>query len=238
MYVIPAVDVLAGKVVRLIEGDFERVTVYSDDPVAQVAVWADRGADWVHVVDLEGARSGRPSISLHARLGRQGVPVQLGGGIRDTATALGAIAGGVGRVVVGTVAVSEPALLREMVEAVGPQHVVVAVDVREGRSVGSGWHDEGRLWQDVVSDVGEAGAVRVLVTGISRDGTMKGPDLDLAAAVSRFAPGLAVIASGGVGEAAHITAAAAAGVEAIIVGKALYDGRLTFADAARAARSG
>ncbi len=236
MDVIPAVDVLDGKVVRLVRGDFDQVTVYSHDPPGRAASWADRGASWVHVVDLEGARSGRPAPGLWEAMGALGIDFQIGGGIRDADLARAAVASGAGRVVVGTLAVSNPALLAEVVDAVGPQAVVVAIDVKDGRSVGSGWYDEGRAWQAVVGDVAAAGAIRVLVTGVSRDGTLAGPDLGLAAAVREAAPDLAVIASGGVGDLADVAATAAAGFDGVIVGRALYDGRLTLEHALAAAR--
>ncbi len=235
MEVIPAVDVLDGRVVRLVEGDFARVTDYGEDPVIRARAWIDEGAARVHVVDLSGAKQGRSSPGLAAALAEHGVIFQVGGGFRDAESVLAAVTAGAGRVVVGTAAVERPDVLEEMVDAVGAERIVVAIDVREGRSRGSGWLDEGRAWQDVVSDVVRAGAVRALVTGIDRDGTFSGPDLQLAASVAELAPELAVIASGGVGSIEHVTAAARASVEALVVGKALYDGRVSLADALRAA---
>ncbi len=231
MDVIPAVDVLNGKIVRLLRGDFDQVTVYSNDPTGGVASWAALGAPWVHVVDLEGARSGNPNRQLWESIGSLDIRFQIGGGIRDAELARAAVTSGAGRVVVGTMAVSNPALLAEVVDAVGPEAVVVAIDVKGNRSVGSGWCDEGRPWQAVVEDVATAGATRILVTEVSRDGTLTGLGLGLVTAVSRLVPELAVIASGGVRELADVAAAASADVEGVIVGRALYDGTISLEDA-------
>ena len=147
MEVIPAVDVLDGKVVRLVEGDFSRVTRYADDPAAQARRWIDGGAQRVHLVDLSGARSGVVSAGLIERVAATGVDFQVGGGIRSVAAAVEALDAGAGRVVVGTVAVEDAGLLAGMIEAVGARRVVVALDVRAGRSVGSGWAGSGREWR-------------------------------------------------------------------------------------------
>lgn len=229
--VIPAVDVLEGRVVRLNRGDYAQVTVYAEDPAAQAAEWMRRGARRVHVVDLAGARDGSHSESLWRTLAAAGVEFQVGGGIRTVDTANAAVAAGAGRVVVGTAAVWEPATLAAIVAAVEARRVVVAVDVRDGKATGAGWRDEGRDLATVLDQIQQAGVGRVLVTGISRDGTMAGPDLDLLAETMAAAPELAVIASGGVGTLDHIAQAAALGAEGAIVGRALYEGVFTLEEA-------
>jgi phosphoribosylformimino-5-aminoimidazole carboxamide ribotide isomerase len=236
MQVIPAVDVLAGRVVRLLRGNYDDVTEYGDDPVGTVQRWVTAGADLVHVVDLSGARSGTPDEGLWRSLGSAGVPFQIGGGIRSVAAGVAAIEAGAERVVVGSAAVSDEAVVTQLVAAVGGAAVVAAIDVRDGRARGSGWRDEGRSMAAVVAAVAGAGAARALVTGIDRDGSGEGPDLDLLDLVRRFAPGLALIASGGVGSLEDIARAATSEAEAVIVGRALYDGVFTLEEAIAAGR--
>jgi phosphoribosylformimino-5-aminoimidazole carboxamide ribotide isomerase len=236
MDVIPAVDVLDGRVVRLRRGSYDDVTVYGDDPVAQAASWLAAGAAMVHLVDLAGARDGTHDVGLWRALGAAGLTFQVGGGIRTAGTARNAVVAGAARVVVGTAAVWEPAVLGEICAAVGAGKVVAAVDVRAGRATGAGWRDEGRSLADVLADVAAAGVVRALVTGIDRDGTMEGPDVALLAEAARLAPGMALIASGGVGALGHLEALAATPVEAVIVGRALYEGAFTIGEALAAGR--
>lgn len=235
---IPAVDVLGGRVVRLVEGDYDRVTVYADDPVTQARTWLAVGASLVHVVDLDGARSGTHDAELWRRLAAAGVPFQVGGGIRHRAAAMAALAAGATRVALGTTAVWNPDLLGDIVSAVGAAQVVVALDVRGGRATGAGWRDGGRDLSAVVAGVVAAGAARVLVTGIGRDGTMRGPDLAVIRKVQETAPDLAVLGSGGVGSLEDVRALAATGVEGAIIGRALYEGRFAMADAVRVAADG
>ncbi|MDJ0925171.1 MAG: 1-(5-phosphoribosyl)-5-[(5-phosphoribosylamino)methylideneamino] imidazole-4-carboxamide isomerase [Acidimicrobiia bacterium] len=235
MKVIPAVDVLDGKVVRLRQGRYDDVTVYAEDPAAMVASWVEQGADIVHVVDLAGARDGSGDRDLWANLGRTGQPFQLGGGIRTPEDADGLIAAGATRVVLGTAAVWEQGVVAAVVAALGTDAVVAAVDVRDGRATGAGWQDGGRDLRVVLVDLVEAGVSRVLATGIAGDGMLTGPDTALLDDVRTVAPELALIASGGVGTLDDIARVADMGVEAVIVGRALYDGRFTFAEAARVA---
>ncbi len=235
MQIIPAVDVLGGRVVRLLRGDYDAVTDYAADPVAAVRRWAAEGAGLVHVVDLDGARSGEGDPGLWEALGEAGVPFQAGGGLRTAAAVAQAVAAGAQRAVVGTAAVWDPELLEEMVAVVGAGRLVAAIDVRDGRAQGAGWRDDGRPLAEVLAGVGAAGVRRMLVTAISRDGTMAGPDLDVLDEVAAAAPDTAIIASGGVGTLEHVRALAGAGVEAAIVGRALYEGAFTLAEAVAAA---
>lgn len=238
MYVIPAVDMLDGKVVRLHQGRYDEVTVYADNPAKQLEAWAEQGAPIVHVVDLAGARDGSGDRGAWRTLGETGVPFQIGGGIRSREAAEAVIDAGATRVVMGTAVVWDPQLTAEIVDALGADHVVAAIDVRAGKATGAGWLDEGRDLEEVLADLTEAGVVRALATGISTDGTMAGPDLGLLDEVLTHAPGLAVIASGGVGTLADIGAIAEHPVEAAIVGRALYDKRFTYAEATAACRVG
>lgn len=237
MYVIPAVDVLDGRVVRLRQGRYDDVTIYADDPAEMVTSWADQGAPIVHVVDLAGARDGTGDQEMWAALGATGVPFQIGGGIRSLQTAETAIAAGAARVVLGTAAVWDPDLVGQIVSSVGSGQVVAAIDVRAGKATGAGWLDEGRDLSEVLSDLEAAGVSRALATGIATDGTLAGPDTGLLAEVTRRAPRLALIASGGVGALNDIAALAKLNVEAVIVGRALYDRKFSFAEAQRAAQA-
>lgn len=232
--IIPAVDVLEGRVVRLMHGDYDRVTVYADDPVARAGAWVADGAPLVHVVDLAGARSGEPDAALWRSLAAAGVPFQVGGGIRTAEVARTALEAGAQRVVMGTAAVWDPAILADVGDA---DRVVAAVDVKGGRATGAGWLDEGRPIDRVLAGLAGVGVRRMLVTGISRDGTMEGPETELLGSVvadGRFA----VIASGGVGSLDDIGAVARLGCEGVIVGRALYESRFSLPDAIRAGREG
>lgn len=224
--VIPAVDVLDGKVVRLLRGDYSRVTEYGSDPVETALTWLAEGATRVHVVDLDGARTGEVDLDLWNRLSASGVTFQAGGGIRTADDARRVLEKGAERVVMGTAAVWDP----ESLSGLG-EKVVAAVDVKGGRATGGGWLDDGVELSAVLDGLAAADVRRVLVTGIGRDGTLEGADLELTRSVvddGRFA----VIASGGVGTLADLDPLAELGCEAVVVGKALYDRRFTLADAA------
>lgn len=227
LQIIPAVDVLEGRVVRLLHGDYDRVTVYAEDPVACARDWIDQGADLVHVVDLIGARTGRPDRHLWEAMTAGGVAFQVGGGIRDASTARQALEAGATRVVMGTAAVWDPS---ELARVGAVDRVVAAVDVRSGLAQGAGWLDDGRPLVEALDGLHGVGIGRILVTGIGRDGTMEGPDVALLEEVAgdgRFA----VIASGGVGSLSDLAVVERLGCEAVIVGKALYESRFTLGQA-------
>ena len=228
MFVIPAVDVLDGKVVRLLRGSFSEVTVYGDDPVTIGRAWIQGGAELVHLVDLEGARSGRPDQSLWDRFAAAGVPFQVGGGIRDVPTARAALGAGAARVVLGTAAVWSPQILAE----IGcPARVVAAIDVADGEALGDGWSGQGVGLHTVLEGLRANKVERMLVTSISRDGTMAGPDVTLIEKVRALAPDMSLIASGGVGDLIDLRTLADAGCEAAIVGRAIYEKRFTLEEA-------
>ena len=176
MLVIPAVDVLDGKVVRLLRGSFSEVTVYGNDPVAVGSAWIESGAELVHLVDLEGARSGQPDRSLWHRFAAAGVRFQVGGGIRDVATARAALDSGAARVVLGTAAVWNPQILADIGN---PARVVAAIDVDGDEAVGEGWSGKGLHLEGVLAGLRSKRIERMLVTSISRDGTMSDPDIGL-----------------------------------------------------------
>jgi len=203
--------------------------------VAAAADWVRQGASLVHVVDLEGARTGRADRDLWRQLGEGEVPYQAGGGVRTVADVVALVAAGAERAVIGSTAVWSPATLCAMVDAVGAERLVAAIDVRSGKAHGAGWLDGGRTTADVVAAVTAAGVRDLLVTSIDRDGMLAGPDLDLLATIGAAAPGARIIGSGGVGSLDDVRDLAAAGMEAAIVGRALYEGRFTLREAMVAA---
>jgi len=217
--------------VRLLQGDFDRVTSYDPDPVAMARQWMDEGATIVHVVDLAAARSGISGDGLWADLAGAGITFQIGGGIRDAATASRAIEAGAARVVVGSAIVNHPEHLGEIVTEVGTNQVVAAVDVRAGRARGSGWEDDGIDLDTAISRTQEAGVGALLVTGIETDGAMTGPDVSLLARVRGLVPDIDLIASGGVGSLADVVMLDEIGCSSVIVGRALYEDRFTLAEA-------
>ena len=240
MIVIPAVDLREGRCVRLREGRADAETVFSDDPVAMAERWVAAGAERLHVVDLDGAFAGAPrQTALIAKIvdAVRPVPVEVGGGLRDLAAVETVLEAGARWAVVGTRAV-EPAFLRELCGRFSRQ-LIIAVDAREGRVAVRGWVDLTDLapieLARAVADAG--GAAALLYTDVSRDGTEQGPNVAATAALARET-GIPVIASGGVGSVAHIAALAAvadAGIEGVVVGRALYTGAVTLGDAIRAA---
>ncbi|HEY8523868.1 MAG TPA: 1-(5-phosphoribosyl)-5-[(5-phosphoribosylamino)methylideneamino]imidazole-4-carboxamide isomerase [Acidimicrobiales bacterium] len=236
----PAIDLRDGRCVRLYQGDYGRETVYGDDPVGQARSFAAAGAPWVHVVDLDAARTGEPRnrpvvAAIAAALAADGVPVQTGGGVRDDAAADALLQAGVRRVVVGTAALDDPDWVRRLA-ARYPGRVAVGLDAR-GRDVAvRGWVEgSGHDVVDVAKRFADAGVAALVVTEIGRDGTLAGPALDQLAAVLE-ATELDVVASGGVGTLDHLRDLAGLAVggrrlAGAIVGRALYEGAFGLADA-------
>jgi len=238
-----AIDLRAGRAVRLLEGDFERETVYSTDPVVVARNFAAGGAPWIHVVDLDAARSGLPVNRdvVGQVVAAVTIPVQVGGGVRSAADAEALFSLGVTRIVVGTAAVEDPDLLGALCER-WPGRVAVALDHRGGEVRVRGWQEGGgrRVLELIPSAIG-AGAAAVVVTDISRDGRLSGPDLTGLAGLLE-ATGAPLIASGGVGAAADLRLLAGVrangrGLVGVIVGKALYEGALSVEEAVAACRS-
>jgi phosphoribosylformimino-5-aminoimidazole carboxamide ribotide isomerase len=215
--VIPAVDVLGDEAVRLQQGDYARVVERADDPISLARRWAEAGARRVHLVDLDGARSGRvrPELVAAAAAAARPAALQASGGIRSLGDARALLDAGADRVVVGTAAWPDPSPWLELGDA-----VVVALDVRDGQLRSRGWTEDAGL--SLTDALDRLGGARVLLTAIDRDGTLAGPDLDLVAGVA--AAELRVLAAGGVGSPADVEALAAAGAEAVVVGRALLAG--------------
>jgi len=232
MELIPAIDVLGGQVVRLHQGRYDAATVYGDDPSAWARRFHEAGATRLHVVDLDGARDGRPgNVAVIERiLAAAPLRVQVGGGIRTRESAERWFEAGVARVVLGTAAVRDPALVRDLA-ASKPDGVVVAIDAQAGEVKVEGWLEgTGVQAPALAREVDAWGVAAVLFTAIERDGTSVGPDVAATAALQQ---GLraTVIASGGIGALAHLAALRDAGVRASVCGRALYSGAFTLAEA-------
>lgn len=238
MILLAAVDIRDGKAVRLVQGDYARETVFDADPLAAAGRWAEQGADALHVVDLDGARAGAPvNIAQAARICESvDVPVQVGGGLRQAEDVAAVLAAGAARAVIGTAALSDPAL----VEALAIEHgerIVISADAREGRVAVQGWERESTIGSPaLVADLAARGVRRFVYTPVEVDGTLAGPELEGLRAVAAAAAkaGASLHYSGGVGALEHLEALASErlpALEGVIVGRALYDGRFTVGEA-------
>jgi phosphoribosylformimino-5-aminoimidazole carboxamide ribotide isomerase len=232
---LPAIDILDGKAVRLVQGDFARSTVYDADPVQAARRWVDDGARALHVVDLDGARTGEP-VNLHhvERIATElGVPIQLGGGLRAAAAVHAAVSAGAARVVLGTAALRDVDFLDEMVAELGDR-VVVSVDGRSGRLAAEGWVEQTDIpVTAVVERLGARGVRRFVYSSIEHDGTLEGPDLEGVREVAASVHG-SFVYSGGVGSVDDLRALARlrqVNLSGVIVGKALFEARFSVAEA-------
>ena len=234
MILYPAIDIREGRAVRLTQGDYERETAYAD-PVEAALRWHSEGARWLHVVDLDGAREGAPVNLEHVRRIAAAVdlPIQLGGGLRDSKKVEQAISSGAQRVVLGTAALRDPELAGAIAAAHGDR-VVASVDARAGRVASQGWTEESEVGPaELVGALAERGIGRFVYTPVEVDGTMGGPGLEGLRELSESAPGVELIYSGGIGTVEDLSALAALGLENLggaIVGRALYEGRFTVAE--------
>lgn len=239
MIVYPAIDLKDGKCVRLLKGDMDAATVYNDDPAAQARLFEQQGFSWIHLVDLNGAVEGK-SVNVQAVqsiLDSTAVPVQLGGGIRDMAAIERWLEAGISRVILGTVALTHPDLVRQAC-AMFPQQIAVGIDARGGKVATAGWLDNSQTTAvDLARQFEDAGVAAIIYTDIERDGTGQGLNMAETIALAQSVS-IPVIASGGVGSIADLRAVQAAsvgsvqsgGVQGVIVGRALYDGRVSVAD--------
>lgn len=234
----PAIDLKAGQCVRLYKGDMDAVTVYSDSPAEQANAFTVGGAEWLHIVDLDGAVDGSPKNKQAVAdiLSAVDVPVQLGGGIRDLATMESWLDAGVSRLILGTLAVKNPDLVREAARRF-EGHIAVGIDARGDKVAVEGWGEESDMHvHDLAARFEDAGISALIYTDIDRDGTLEGPSLERTAALSE-AVSIPVIASGGIKDKDDISALRNAGtIAGAITGKALYAGRMTLAEALNAAR--
>ena len=239
----PAIDLQDGRAVRLLQGDFEQVTVFNDDPIEQARAFDAGGAQAVHVVDLDGARTGSPSHAPTVAAIAAAFPglVQLGGGLRSRAAIETAVATGARRIVVGTAVIEDQDLLRWAVSRLGEQ-LVVALDAREGKVATHGWtrlSDTDAV--EVATSLMRTGVRHLLYTDIARDGMLGGPNLSALRRLSQAAPALGLIASGGVSSLADLTALRALelpNLSGVIVGRALYENRFSVSEAIAALTNG
>lgn len=235
MIVFPAIDIRDGKCVRLTEGRFDKETIFADNPLDMAVRWANEGAEYLHLVDLDGALAGKPvnldvisDITKHVS-----IPVQLGGGIRTLDTIAQFLEVGVARVILGSIAVKEPELVAAACKKFGDR-IVVGIDARDGMVAVEGWGITGGVGaEELAKRMAQVGVSRIIYTDISRDGTLSGVNVSATADLAKAA-NIPVIASGGVRDLSDIEAikkAASDGIEGVIVGKAIYTGSLRLADA-------
>jgi phosphoribosylformimino-5-aminoimidazole carboxamide ribotide isomerase len=237
----PAIDILGGNAVRLVRGDFDAKKVYDEDPLSAARGWVAAGADYLHVVDLDGAKAGEPvNLDQLGRVAREsGVPVQYGGGLRSAAAVDDALGAGAARVILGTVAFAEPDVLSAALDAHGPERILVGIDVRGGRVATHGWlQSTDTRARDAFAELRARGARHFVFTNIDHDGMLDGANRDEVAWVAQAAEGGSVIFSGGIGTRADLEALARLRAElsldaldGVIVGTALYEGRFTVAEA-------
>jgi phosphoribosylformimino-5-aminoimidazole carboxamide ribotide isomerase len=235
MILFPAIDLKDGRCVRLIKGDMNQATVFNDSPANQARQFADAGCEWIHVVDLNGAFAGVPvnAAAVKDILAAVSVPVQLGGGIRDMAGITAWLEAGVARVILGTVAVKNPALVHDACRTY-PGRVAVGIDARGGRVATEGWAETGDLTViDLARRFVDAGVAAIIHTDIDRDGILAGPNVAASAELARAVP-IPVIVSGGVSsldDLRAVKAEAASGIAGVISGRAIYDGCIDLAEA-------
>ncbi len=233
MQVIPAIDIRGGKCVRLVQGDYSAETIFSEDPAEVARRWTAAGASRIHVVDLDGARDGAQGnrATIEALVSAVAVPVQVGGGIRALETAQALMAAGVDRIVVGTAAVENPVLVRELVSNLGADALVVAVDARGGCVSVNGWTRESRvLAVDLVRMMAQEGVRRFMYTDISRDGTLSEPNFEAIESLLRGSDASFIVA-GGIATVDHLRRLASTRAEAAVVGMALYTGDIDLKEA-------
>lgn len=235
MEILPAIDLLDGACVRLHKGDYAQVTRFSEDPVAQALSWQSQGATRLHLVDLDGAKRGEPinDAAVRAITSALDIPVQLGGGVRSLERAEELIACGLDRVILGTVAIEQPQLVQELAQR-HPGRIVVGIDANDGRVATRGWIEQSDvLATDLAKQFSAAGIAAIITTDIATDGTLAGPNLEALRTMAQCSA-VPVIASGGIGCMADLLSLLPLeplGVTGVIVGRALYDGRVDLAEA-------
>lgn len=248
MDIFPAIDLLAGKCVRLYQGDYNKSQVFNDNPAAMAQDWLAQGATKLHLVDLDGAKAGEPVnvaaiasiVEMVKKTATRPVQIQVGGGLRTTESVRQLLTMGVDRVILGTVAVEQPQLVRDLCQQY-PQQIVVGIDARDGKVATKGWLETSEVMATVLAkQMAEAGAAAIIYTDIHRDGTMTGPNLE---ALRELANGIEipVIASGGVSslrDLLNLFALEPIGVTGAIVGRAIYTGEVNLTEAIRAVGNG
>lgn len=240
MILFPAIDIRGGKCVRLLKGRFDQETVFADRPADMAIKWQSQGGKYLHIVDLDGALQGRP-VNLEAIrdiIANVNVPVQLGGGIRNIESIEAWLEAGVSRVILGSIAVKNPDLVKEACKKFG-ERIVVGIDAKDGEVAVEGWGISGGVKAtELAKRMADVGVARIIYTDISRDGTLSGVNVESTVELARAA-GIPVIASGGVAGMDDVyKVAAAPEIEGMIIGKALYTGKIELAEALRVAKGG
>ncbi len=234
--IFPAIDIRGGKCVRLIQGDYERQTTYSDSPAAQAALWEKQGAEFLHLVDLDGAKDGKPvNVETIASITKAiKIPCELGGGIRTVEDAELVFRAGIDRIIVGTAACENPKVIEEMIMKFSHEKIVIGIDAKNGKASVRGWQKETSFnATDLAEEFSRKGANRFIYTDISTDGMLSGPNY---CAISEFCdavPGAKVIASGGISSTDDVIKLMNLGkknLEGVIIGKALYEGKILLSD--------
>ncbi|HJO93020.1 MAG TPA: 1-(5-phosphoribosyl)-5-[(5-phosphoribosylamino)methylideneamino]imidazole-4-carboxamide isomerase [Victivallales bacterium] len=238
MKVIPAIDIISGKCVRLIQGDYNNKTIYSDCPIEVAKNWESKGAEYLHLVDLDGAKAGEPiNIDLIKKICNSlEIPCECGGGIRSLMDAKLVLDAGVDRIILGTAAVQNFNLVRELLNIYGAERIVIGVDTKYGKVAVKGWLEASDVEVGkLVLQFAEIGVKRFIFTDISKDGVLMGPNFEATEKLCSTAPKANIIASGGVGNIEHIAklkdlSEQYKNLEGVIVGKALYDNKINFED--------
>lgn len=237
--IIPALDLIDGKVVRLYQGDYDQKTIYSDDPQSLYTIYNEQGAEWLHLVDLDGAKdiNQRQLKVIQSLIKNTPAKVQIGGGVRTEEDVKGLLNAGAQRVVIGSTAVKEPEMVAHWMEKYGPEHIVLALDINidsQGNKIVavSGWQeDSGQTIESLLDIYLKAGLKHVLCTDISKDGTLTGSNVDLYTELAAAFPSIEWQASGGIGSLNDITDVARSGAQSMIIGRALLEGKFTVKEA-------
>lgn len=241
MIIFPAIDIRNGKCVRLVKGDFNQETVFSDRPEHMAKKWAEKGGQFLHLVDLDGARAGKPQNldTVEMILKTVSIPVELGGGIRTMENIESVLDMGVSRVILGSVAVKNPELVKIACKKYGSERIVVGIDAKDGVVAVDGWGVSGNIEaKKLAQKMAEGGVKHIIYTDISRDGTLTGVNAEATAEIARYS-GVKVIASGGVSSVEDIKLLKqyeCDGIEGVIVGKSIYTGALSLPEALKAAK--
>ncbi len=238
MIIIPAIDIVSGKCVRLYQGDYDKKTIYSDSPVDAALDWEKQGAEILHLVDLDGAKAGKivNLNSISAICSKLKIPCELGGGIRTINDAQLAFDSGISRVIIGTAAIRNPELISQLIEKFGQEKVVLGIDARDGKVAVSGWLETTAIDAiKLAKDFASIGVKRFIYTDISKDGSLCGPNLEMTSSFCKELGNCFVIASGGIGSIDHIKdlirySKTYSNLEGVIVGKALYEKKISLAE--------
>ena len=229
--IFPAVDILDGKCVRLLKGDYNFISTYYEDPLEPALLWQETGSQWLHIIDLDGAKTGEPvNIDLIKRMiEKTNLKIQIGGGIRSIDTAQAYIEAGVERVIIGSKALEEPDFARELIEVFGKDKIVVSVDGKDNKALSDGWlEDSGKTLTEITEELVMNGVENFIFTDTDKDGTLLGPNIEMALTLAKLTP-KGIIVAGGIGADEHVLSIAAEaenGLIGAVIGRAIYTGQV------------